>query len=63
MIIYLYLDNEKVQLSLALSISIQGDSKKLLQRVFSFIIGDTFILLFTNKTTSFEVFNRDNFFP
>ena len=37
---------------------IQGDSNKVLQRVFSFIIGYNFFLLFTNKITSFEVFNR-----
>ena len=44
-------------------IDIHGDSNKVLQRVFSFIVGDNCFLLFTNKTTSFEVFNRDNFFP
>ena len=41
----------------------QGDSNKVLQQVFSFIIGDNFFLLFTNKTTFIELFNRDDFFP
>ena len=37
----------------------KGESNKVLQWVFSFIIGDNFFA-FTNKTTFFELFNRDN---
>ena len=43
--------------------NIQCDSNKVLQQVFSFIIGDNFFLLFTNKTTFIELFNRNNSLP